>query len=620
LNTILNIILKLLGGKKVSIKKEKIKVFDMTCTSCESRVEKAVRKLDGVKNAMASFSNQSLTIEYDTEICTPEKIKTAIKAAGYSTESSNNYKIVGIFIIVAAILLIGNSSGGIDMTSRLNGATYFVLFIVGALTSIHCVGMCGGIMLSQSISKESKSKFDSIKPAILYNAGRVTSYTILGGIVGALGSVLSLSISAKAGLQIFAGLFMIIMGLNMSGFSVFRKLNLKLPWSACSVKNKPKTPFLVGMLNGLMPCGPLQTMQLYALGTGSAYKGALSMLVFSLGTVPLMLTFGALSGLISKGYTKTLLKFSGILVVVLGLVMGTRGLALAGVNIPTTASIANSLSGNKTLTSSPAAKPVIENGVQVIRMTADGAGYTPNGLYVQKNMPVKWIIDGKALNSCNGQISVPSLNKLVNLKPGENVIEFTPKDKDINFSCGMGMIRGIIKVVDNVETVDTTKPDSSIPAPSSGMACCGGGAAAGTTPEAPQTPSIYGTDLSKVTTDRLIHKAIALGDMQTATVKGIGYEFDPLIVVVTKNINLRLNLDLDKFDNPSGTFIITSSDSSKTIASLEGKKGIVNVNASFNEDGIYPISRNGNVVGAIVVVDDLKNADLEKIRKDYIGG
>ena len=60
------------------------------------------------------------------------------------------------------------------------------------------------------------------------------------------------------------------MGLNMSGFSVFRKLNLKLPWSACSVKNKPKTPFLIGVLNGLMPCGPLQTMQLYALGTGSA--------------------------------------------------------------------------------------------------------------------------------------------------------------------------------------------------------------------------------------------------------------------------------------------------------------------------------------------------------------
>ncbi|GCD11855.1 heavy metal-binding domain-containing protein [Clostridium tagluense] len=467
----------------MSVKKEKIKVFDMTCTSCESRVERAVRKLDGVKTAKASFSDQSLTIEYDTDFCNNEKIKTTIKAAGYSTENSNNYRIVGIFIIVAAIILIGNSTGGIDMTSKLNGATYFVLFIVGAITSIHCVGMCGGIMLSQSINKDSKSKFDSMKPAILYNAGRVVSYTILGGIVGSLGSVLSLSLPVKAGLQIFAGLFMIMMGLNMSGYSLFRKFNIKLPWSACKVKKKPKTPFLVGAFNGLMPCGPLQTMQLYALGTGSAYKGALAMLIFSLGTVPLMLTFGAVSGLISKGYTKTLLKFSGILVVVLGMVMGTRGLALAGVNVPSTASLAATLSGNKTSASAtPAAKPIIENGVQIVRMTADGAGYTPNGLYIQKNMPVKWIIDGKALNSCNSQIIIPSLNIEKNLEPGENVIEFTPKDQDINFSCGMGMIRGVFKVVDNVKAVDTSKPDASIPAPSSGMPGCNMGGGDSTAP------------------------------------------------------------------------------------------------------------------------------------------
>ena len=607
----------------MSVKKEKIKVFEMTCTSCESRVERAVTKLNGVKNAIASFSSQSLTIEYDTDFCNPEKIRTAIKTAGYSTEISNNYKIAGIFIIVAAILLIGNSSSGFDITSRLNGATYFVLFIVGVLTSIHCVGMCGGVMLSQSISKDSKSKFDSIKPAILYNAGRVLSYTLIGGIVGALGSVLSLSISAKAGLQIFAGVFMVIMGLNMSGFGLFRKLNLKLPWSACSVKKKPKTPFLVGVLNGLMPCGPLQTMQLYALGTGSAFKGALSMLLFSLGTVPLMLTFGALSGLLSKGYTKTLLKFSGILVVVLGILMGTRGLTLAGVTIPTPSTLAASLSGNKTLTSSsPAAKPTIENGVQIIKMTADGAGYTPNGLYVQKNMPVKWIIDGKALNSCNGQIIVPSLNIQKTLQSGENIIKFTPKDKDISFSCGMGMIRGVIKVVDNIKTVDTSKPDSTIPAPSSGMPGCamGGTTATPTAPANPKTPSIYGTDLSKVETSRLIQKAVISGSNQALSIKGTGYEFEPLIVVAKKNVNIILSFNLNKFDNPNGTFEITAPDTGNTLVTFKGEKGTVKVTTTFSASGIYSIIKNGNIVGGVVIVDDLKNADLEKIRKDYIGG
>ena len=614
------ILFKFLGGKYLGIKKDKIKVFDMTCTSCETRVERAVKKLEGVKNAMASFSGQSLKIEYDTDLCNLEKIKIAIKTAGYSTESSNNYKIAGIFIIAAAIILIGNSSSGFDITSRLNGATYFVLFIVGVLTSIHCVGMCGGVMLSQSISKESKSKFDSIKPAILYNAGRVLSYTILGGIVGALGSVLSLSISMKAALQIFAGVFMIIMGLNMSGFGLFRKFNITLPWSACNVKKKPKTPFLVGVLNGLMPCGPLQTMQLYALGTGSVYKGALSMLLFSLGTVPLMLTFGALSGLISKGYTKTLLRFSGILIVVLGILMGTRGLALAGVNIPTASTLAAGLSGNnKTLaSSSSAAKPTIENGVQVIKMTADGAGYTPNGLYVQKNKPVKWIIDGKALNSCNGQILVPSLNIQKTLQPGQNVIEFTPQDKDITFSCGMGMIRGVIKVVDNIASVDASKPDASIPAPSAGMPGCnmGGGT---TAPAIAKNPSIYGNDLSKVQTSRIVHKAVISGSNQTVSIKGIGYEFEPLILVVEKNVNTTLSIDLNEFDNPVGSFTIASADTGTPINSFIGRKGLVNITTTFNTDGLYGFSKDGTILGAVMVVDNLKNVDLEKIRKDYIG-
>lgn len=605
---------------KMSIRKEKIKVYDMTCTSCEKRVEREVKKLEGVSNALASFSEQCVTVEYDTDMCDTEAIKESIKKAGYSTESKNTFKLVGIAIIALAIIFIGNSTTGVDMTSKLSGATYFVLFIVGVLTSIHCVGMCGGIMLSQSIKKEGTSKFDSIKPAILYNLGRVLAYTILGGIVGAVGSVFTLSITLKAGLQLFAGAFMIIMGLNMSGFGLFRKINLKLPWSACSVKKKPKAPFFVGMLNGLMPCGPLQTMQLYALGTGSAFKGALAMFLFALGTLPLMMTFGALSGLLSKNNTKTILKFSGILVVILGIVMGTRGLALAGINVPSISFNGNGITSNLTAsaaTSGTAAKPTIENGVQIIKMTADGNGYTPNGLYVQKNMPVKWIIDGKALNSCNGTIIVPSLNKQINLQSGENVIEFTPKDKDIPFSCGMGMIRGVIKVVDNIDSVDTSKKDPSIPAPSSGMACCGGGTGSNAA-QAPQTQSIYGNDISKVSTDRLVHKAVVSGNSQTIKLTGKGYEFEPLITVLNKGIKTKLSIDLTKFDSPEGKYSIVNLGSQETVASFDGKKGVVDVEFTIDKSDGYGIVKDSNVIEAIEVVDDINKADLQQIRLKYI--
>lgn len=596
----------------MSIKREKIKVYDMTCSSCEKRIEREVQKLPGVINVKASFSDQCMTAEYDSEICNTEMIREAIKNAGYSTESNNTFKIFGLAVIAFVIFFIGSSATGIDISSKLNGASYFVLILIGMLTSIHCVGMCGGIMLSQSINKENTSRFNSIKPAVLYNLGRVISYTLLGGIAGALGSVFSMSLSLKSGLQIFAGMFMVIMGLNMSGFSLFKKINLRLPWSACSLKKKTKAPFLVGILNGLMPCGPLQTMQLYAIGTGSAFKGALSMFLFSLGTLPLMLTFGALSGILSKNNTKTILKFSGIMVVVLGLIMGSRGLALSGINVPdlTFGGPRSNLTASAE-TKSSIVKPVMENGVQVIRMIADQNGYTPNGLYVQKNIPVKWIIEGKSLNSCNQAIVIPSLNKQINLKQGENVVEFTPKDKDISFSCWMGMIRGVIKVVDNAESIDTSKPDSSIPAPSSGMSCCTGNAA-------PQAPSIYEDDISKVSTDRLVKKASLLSGFQTAKIIGKGYEFEPLITVVNKDIKIKLSIDLSSFDSPGGTYSIVNINSSEVVTTFEGKNGIVDVEFNLNKSDTFGIVKDNNVLQIIEGVDNLKKADLQKIREKYI--
>lgn len=605
----------------MNIKSEKIKVYEMTCTSCENRVEKAVKKLEGVLNAKASYNGQFVEVEYDNELCNISKIKAEINSAGYSTQSSNDYKFMGILIIVAAIIILGLKTSGFDMESKLTNASYAVLFVVGVLTSIHCVGMCGGIMLSQSLSKESNNKLEAIKPALMYNLGRVISYTILGGIVGAIGSVFSLSITAKAIMQIIAGAFMIIMGFNMAGFSTFRRFSIKLPHSVCKAKNKSGSPLIVGLLNGLMPCGPLQTMQLFALGTGSAAKGALSMFVFSIGTVPLMLTFGALSGLLSKGYTKKILKFSGVLIIVLGLIMGNRGFALAGVNVTPLSALSkssNSILGGGS--NANVAKATIKDGVQIINMTADNKGYTPNAFYVQKGIPVKWVIDGKQINSCNNAVVAQSLNIQKKLKSGENIIEFTPGDKDINFSCWMGMIRGVIKVVDKLDSVDTSKTDKSLPPASSGPSCCavpvtdGSSSGSGSTSQS----SIYGNDISKVPTDTLVNIALKLNKYYNAAFKGTGYELQPLIVVTGNSTNTKLTFDLNAFDNAEGKYLIVDAATGKEISSFNGKKGINEIVFSPKKVGGYAIVKDNIVLGIIEVVDNPQNADIEEIRSNYL--
>lgn len=589
----------------MSIKKEQIKVYDMTCTSCEKKIERTLIHIPGVQSVKASFAKQCVNVIYTDETCSASLLKDTIKNIGYSTESSGNLKFIGIVLVAVAIIFIASSNLGFNMQDKLNNATYLALFIVGLFTSIHCVGMCGGIMLSQSLSKEEpKSKLESMKPALLYNLGRLISYTILGGIVGTLGSVFALSITTKALLQLFAGAFMIIMGMNMSGFSLFRKINLRLPFSIGRLRKKATTPFLVGLLNGLMPCGPLQTMQLYALGTGSTLKGALSLFTFALGTVPLMLTFGAVSILISKGYTKKILKLSGVLVIILGLIMGNRGLFLMDINLNPISFFSSQFKSENINLSSPVTnvqteKNNTQNGAEIINVTADSDGYSPNVIYAQKNTSVKLIIDGKQLDSCNNTIIFPALDIERQLQTGENIIELNVKSKDINFSCYMGMIKGVIKVTDNTtEKTEIVKEESTTP-PSKSI-------------------SIYGNDITKVLTSRLVSKAILVNNIQYWSLKGIGYELDPIIVIVSKGIKTRLYFDLTNFDTPEGDFQIINIQNGATIASFTGTKDTVSIDYLFKESGGYAILKADAPIGIIEVVDSLNDADSDVIRKIYI--
>src|SRR5208282_3302918 len=137
-------------------------------------------------------------------------------------------------------------------------------------------------------------------------------------------------------------------------------------------------PFVVGLMNGLMPCGPLQTMQVYALGTGSFFAGALSMLLFSLGTVPLLLGFGAISAFLSAKFNRRMLKASGVLVMALGLVMFARGMNLFGVALP-------AIGGGSSV-----AVAKLSGDYQEVRTTVESGTYHP--LVVQAGVPVRWTV------------------------------------------------------------------------------------------------------------------------------------------------------------------------------------------------------------------------------------
>lgn len=221
---------------------------------------------------------------------------------------------------------------------------YGMLFVIGLITSVHCIAMCGGINLSQTLQKDTSTEISKVmfRNTLEYNIGRVVSYTVIGGVLGAVGALAGIGSSLQTStlfqgiLKLFAGIIMVVMGVNMLG--IFRDLEGWRYTFRTSIKNKtkirqkPRTPFFIGLCNGLMPCGPLQSMQVVALVSGNPLAGALSMLCFSLGTVPLMLGFGSAVSMLGKRFTRQVLKAGAILVVVMGLSMMVQGGTLSGLN------------------------------------------------------------------------------------------------------------------------------------------------------------------------------------------------------------------------------------------------------------------------------------------------
>jgi len=600
-----------------NMREEKINVLGMHCTSCEKTIVAAVRRLPGVEAVKADHASGTVRVRYDAAKCSMDDIKKAIVRSGYDLKPARFSQLLGIVIVVGIVALMGRY-GGIDIDSRLStGATTLALFVVGILTSLHCAGMCGGIMLSQTLASSPSDRLQALKPALLYNLGRVISYTAIGGIVGALGSAFAMTPAMKAALMLFAGLFMVFKGANMAGWKLLGKLSIRVPLLRGShgeshgnhLRMRSSNPLVVGLLNGFMPCGPLQTMQLFALGSGSAIKGAWAMFIFALGTVPVMLLLGVLSALLSRGFTQRLARFSGVLVVGLGIVMFNRGLALAGYPLPSV----GSLLGRTASAAGQVTKAVIEDGVQTVTTVADGRGYLPNLLYVQRGIPVRWVIDGEQVNSCNGQIIIPSLNITKNIKSGQNIIEFTPSGGDIRFSCWMGMISGLFRVVDDLAAVDVNNPDVAAP-PSGGSSCCAGGAA--------PRDSIYGDDITKVPTERLVKKAVVRGEIQEAVLKGLGWEFEPLVLVIQDGMKLNLTLDLTEADpvgpGSSNVYRLISMDGTREVMSVRGGNDVVVVNLTVNSPGGYVLVRGYDPVALVESVTDLAGTDLEAVREQYL--
>ena len=632
----------------------RIVVDGMTCSHCEQKIERAVGALEGVTRVTASAPLSEVMVYFDPSLVGQEAIFAAVRNEGYTVRdeaarsaeaapsaadpasrspATSTYRFLGLVAVVAAIYLIIRYTVGFTFLPAVNQSMgYGLVFVVGLLTSLHCIAMCGGIVLSQGIKKQEDGTNGTacatpasltagglrtrLMPSLLYNGGRVVSYTIIGGIVGALGSLFSLSQALKGVMPIIAGAFMLFLGVRMLGiFPWLSRLKIRFPGIGdrkLSTAAANRGPFVVGLLNGLMPCGPLQTMQVYALGTGSFLAGALSMFLFSVGTVPLLLGFGAISAFLSAKFNRRMLKASGVLVMALGLVMFTRGMNLFGVGLP-------AIGGGPSV-----AVAKLAGDHQEVRTTVESGTYHP--FVVQAGVPVRWTVNVKAddLNGCNNPVTVPSYGIRKQLVPGDNLIEFTPTQAGtITYTCWMGMISSTIRVVDDLSKV-SAKDLAEPAAPAAPAASAGAAAASAAAPPAGSVGSAFGAAGGQggccgTTPAGFAGGKIPVGDIQVAKLTAEGQVADiivndsgytPAVIVMQRGVKGKIRFVADKLS--SCNYAVNFPEYQ---GGLDLSKGQLETPyLTITEDFTFQCGM-GMLHGYVKVVPDLAQVDLQAVRR-----
>lgn len=434
------------------LNKKTLYIKGMHCPSCEVLITDKFKEMSNVSVVRSNFKKQEAEVYFSGHL-DQEAVNKKIQSFGYEIgnkeEDDEANEPISKKILEASLIAVGlglvyliakeiNIIPSINLTGNLNLLTVLFLGLVASIST--CMATSGALFLS-TIGK----KTNNLKQAIYFSLGRVISYGFFGFIAGLVGGVIITNLKFGTGLTLLAAIFMILLGLDMLKIlsfasiipfgitsNIFRKLEHSL------IKDPHKSAFFLGMITYFLPCGFTQATQVYALGLASPWQSALTMVIFAVGTAPAIVFIGSLKGLLKSTFYHYFMKTVAVGVLILGVYYASNFFSIYGIDF-----------GFNKVNKGTYSDVKILEGKQIINMDVVSSGYIPNYFSVKKGIPVKWIVNGKNVFGCQGYFVVPSLNIQKALEPGENIFEFTPKEPGfINFSCGMGMYRGRIEIIE----------------------------------------------------------------------------------------------------------------------------------------------------------------------------
>lgn len=338
----------------------------------------------------------------------------------------------------------------------------WLAFLTGLTTGgISCIAVQGGLLASSLSNQTEKEitrnqRFTHVGTFLM---AKLVAYTILGFLLGAIGSALIISSTLQAWMQIVIGIFMIITALRLLDVHpIFRYFVIQPPKFVYKfMRNEAKsksifTPVILGAMTVLIPCGVTQAMMVLAVGTRSAALGAAILFAFVLGTSPVFFTIGlAASSLMKK---KSFVYLASFVIITLGVLSVNSGQTLRGSsqtlqNYWSVIGQTFSRSNNSSTANQGQLAIIDSDGKQEAVIDAASNGYTSKITTLKAGVPVKLTMVSHNVQSCARSFLIPSLGVSKILpQDGNTVIEFTPsKTGTLAYTCGMGMYTGSFNVI-----------------------------------------------------------------------------------------------------------------------------------------------------------------------------
>src|SRR2546429_837924 len=295
----------------------------MHCASCAIVIERKLKKLEGVQDVRVNSYTGKVEL-VGAPVPSLAHLDNAVKANGYTIlrwkkghgfkarafqkNTPKDYLEIGIILLLLlAVYQIFLQVGWVPDFAVARNMSYGLIFLIGLTASVSsCMVTAGGLLvgLTTAVSEQQMAspRVQKIKTSCFFNIGRVLSYTIFGALIGALGSTLTLSPRVGGIVTIVASVVMLLLGVQLLNlFPWTRFLQPRMPQLLVhglydfSQKRSNVASFLVGAATFFLPCGFTQALQFYVLSQKSAVSGALTMLVFSLGTLPALLSLSGLA-------------------------------------------------------------------------------------------------------------------------------------------------------------------------------------------------------------------------------------------------------------------------------------------------------------------------------------